>query len=367
MSRLIPLTVLATVDPVLRDSAVFGLVTGGPAVVVLQHDILDGEGEGFVHRVVMDATGVIEDVLLPLEHACLSCAVREDALPTLRRLAADGRWQAIVLALPVSAESLPVSRALTWAARRGGDLPGIRLASVVGAVDVGTCEKDLLDDELLAEVGRELTADDRRSIGEALVAQLAHVDVVAVAGDAQLHAVGSDLLEHLRSPDSTRVDGVHELDVHELMRARHDSTLAERRLDPMHARASGGPTGNGVWSIELRSARPFHPERLVENVGLLGEGRLRSTGAFWVANRPLSACAWEGVGGQLSIGELGPWKDREPFTHLVYTGAGDEIPGLRSGFEELLVTPAELSAGLGHWLGRDDVLEPWLGARSGAW
>jgi len=367
MSRPIPLTVLATVDPLLRDSAVFGLVTGGPRIVVLQHDILDGGDEGLIHRVVLDATGVLEDVLLPLEHACLSCAVREDALPTLRRLAADGRWEAIVLALPVSAESLPVSRALTGAARRGGDLSGMRLASVVGAVDVATCEKDLLDDELLAEVGRELTADDRRSIGEALVAQIAHVDVVAVAGEPQLHVVGSDLVEHLRAPDSLRIDGVHELDVHELMRARHDSTVAERRLDPLHARASEGPTNNGVWSIDLRSARPFHPERLVENVSLLGEGRLRSRGAFWAANRPLSACAWEGVGGQLSIGELGPWKGREPFTHLVYTGVGDEVPALRSAFEGLLVTPAELSAGLGHWLGREDVLEPWLGARSAAW
>lgn len=32
--------------------------------------------------------------------------------------------------------------------------------------------------------------------------------------------------------------------------------------------------------------------------------------------------------------------------------------------EDMLVTPAELTDGLGQWLGREDVLEPWLGTRS---
>jgi hypothetical protein len=48
----------------------------------------------------------------------------------------------------------------------------------------------------------------------------------------------------------------------------------------------------------------------------------------------------------------------------VFTGTGTQESGLRSAFEDLLVTPAELTAGLGQWLGREDVLEPWLGARS---
>lgn len=106
----VALSVLATIDPVLRDSTVFGLVVGAPRVVALRHDIRAAEDA--LRRVVVDATGVIEDEVVPLEHACLSCAVREDAVPTLRRLADDGRWDHVVLALPVAAESLPVVRAL---------------------------------------------------------------------------------------------------------------------------------------------------------------------------------------------------------------------------------------------------------------
>src|SRR6187402_1951214 len=102
---IIPVSVLATIDPVLRDSALFGLLTDTPGVVAARHDIY----EDHLRRVVLDATGVIEDVLVPLEHACLSCAVREDAVPTIARLARDGRWSHVLLALPISAEPLPAA------------------------------------------------------------------------------------------------------------------------------------------------------------------------------------------------------------------------------------------------------------------
>lgn len=365
MPRPIPLIVLATVDPVLRDTALFGLVTDTPGVVLVRHDIIDADDGGSLRRVVVDTGGVIEDVLLPLAHACLSCAVREDAIPTLRRLSEDGRWVALVLALPVSAPSLPVAGALAHACRRGGELPQVSLASVVGAVDVSTCEHDLLDDDLLAERHLELTYADRRSVGEALSAQLGHADVLAIAGDPSQHPAGSDLLDHLRAPDSLRVDSLYELDMRALMNARHDTSAAERRLDPMHTRATAGPTDHGVWSLELSSERPFHPERLVDQVERLGAGRLHSRGTFWVANRPLSACIWHGAGGQLSVGDHGPWKRHQPFTRLVFTGNGTQKSDLRSAFEDMLVTPAELTEGLGQWLGREDVLEPWLGTRSG--
>jgi G3E family GTPase len=366
MARRLPLTVLATVDPVLRDSVIFGLAIDSPSTVVLRHDIVDDGDEGAIRRVVLDGTGVIEDVRVPLEHACLSCAVREDAIPTIRDLAGDGRWDSIALALPVSAESLPAARALGWAARRGGDLPGVRLSAVVAALDVETCTEDLLGDDLLVERDLALTEDDRRAVGEALAAQVGHADVLLVAGDADRDPVGSDLVEHLRGSDSTRV-GLHDVSLAGLMDRTHDVRTGERRVDPMRVQHPNGPTENGVWTLELSSERPFHPERLVDQVGRLGMGRIRGRGVFWVANRPGSACAWDGAGGQLSIGELEPWRRRTPRTHLVITGTGPERPGLRAAFEDLLLSDAEMERGLEPWLDREDVLEPWLGERSSTW
>lgn len=369
-----PLVVLATTDPVLRDSAIFAVVVDRPGTVVLRHDIVDGPEGGGIRRMILDSTGVHEDALVPLEHACLSCSVREDAVPTLERLARDGRWDAVILALPVSAESLPVTRALDGVMHHGGRLRGLRLAAVVAAVDRETFAHDLLGDDLLSERGLALTQDDRRAVGEALAAQVGHADVLLVAGDTPPGAAGhqqdliaSDLIDHLRACDGTRVDGLYSLDVAALLRRHHDARQAERRLDPLHAAAApSAPEAHGVWTVQLHSERPLHPERMLDEVHRLGNGPYRSRGRFWVPSRPDSVCVWDGAGGQLSVGAMGRWGRQASHTHLVFTGVGEGQEHLRAAFADILMTPAEFARGLHPWLGREDVLEPWLGSRSAA-
>ena len=362
-----PVLVLATVDPVVRDATIFGLVSDHPRMAVLRHDILDGPDGGRIRRVVMSADGVLHDSGLHLEHACLSCAVREDALPTLERLAADDRWDALLFALPVSAEALPVVRALSHETGRGGRLRGLWVSHVVSALDVEAFEDDLLGDDLLAERDLALTVDDRRSVGEALAAQVAHADTVLVSGAADAHPVGSDLLDHVRAADGVRVEGLYGVDVDVLLRTEHQAHRGERRMDPLHvAPVPGAPTDHGVWTLDLRSPRPMHPERLMEHVWRLGGGRLRGRGRFWVPTRPDSVCVWEGSGGQLSVGDLDRWGRRSPDTRIVVTGTGSQQGELVEAFEEVLMSERELSAGLARWVGVEDVLEPWLGERSQA-
>lgn len=364
MLRRLPLVVLSTAAPVLRDSVVAGTVMDSPRTVVLRHDIVDDGDAGAIRRVVLDTHGVVEDVLVPLEHACVSCAVREDAVPMLRRLADDGRWTSLVLGLPVSAESLPAARALHAEMHRSGDLAMLRLSSVVTAVDVDTFEDDLLGGDLLVERDLALAEDDRRGVGEALAAQVEHADVVLVAGDPARRPVGADLLEHLRAADSRRVDGLHRLALDETLRLRYDPHAAERRTDPLRAPRRRRPTVNGVWTMDLHTDRPFHPERLLDRIQDLGSGRTRSRGVFWVPTRPDSVCVWDGVGGQLRIGELGPWGAHRPGTRLTFTGIGSGAPSLRKAFTDVVLSDEEHHRGLAAWLGRTDVLAPWLGDRS---
>ena len=116
-----------------------------PEAVVVRHHI-DVE-RGVLTRVVSDLDGVVEVEEIDLEHACVSCALRQDVLPTLERLAASGRWRSIVAHLPVGAEARQVCHVLahdTVLARR------LRVAAVV-AVAGASVEADLLGDDLLAE------------------------------------------------------------------------------------------------------------------------------------------------------------------------------------------------------------------------
>ncbi|MGO1316118.1 MAG: GTP-binding protein, partial [Cellulomonadaceae bacterium] len=283
----VALSTLTTIDPVLRDSALFGLLVDAPRTVALRHDIR--ADDGMLRRVVLDATGVLEDVLVPLEHACLSCTVREDAIPQLRALAQDGRWDSIVLALPVAAEPLAVIRALTHETQRGGELDGLRIASTVTVVDVERAEADLLDDALVAERGIGLTDADDRSVGEVLSAQLEQADVVVVEGERRTAPTGSGLVERLRAAGSTRVEGVFALSAQDLAARRHHHHADERRAHPSGDRAAQplqADPGDASWTLELSSTLPFHPEPRLDEIVRQGTGRLRSRGVFWVPNRP---------------------------------------------------------------------------------
>lgn len=371
---IIPVSVLATTDPVLRDSALFGLLVDAPGVVAVRHDIY----EDHLRRVVQDAAGVVEDVLVPLEHACLSCAVREDAVPTIARLARDGRWTHVLLALPVSAEPLPAARALAAETRPGGDLVHTRIASSFTVVDIDALQQDLFGDDTLVERGLELTVDDERSVGEALAAQIEQADLVVTSSSPS--PTTSGLLDRLRGAGTRRVDGLHALSVADLGAATHSPSRAERRAHPLGAVAvagAGGVPEDRSWTLELRSALPFHPERLLDRIEDLSVGGLRARGVFHVADRPGLACLWDGAGGQLAVADLGPWSEvcagTAPHTRIVVVGVADDRgPGagvvddrqrLREAFHAALCTPEEVAAGV-EWLWREDHLAPWLGARS---
>ena len=365
----VPVIIVASMDVVLRDTVATNLLCDLPGALVLRHDLTP---DGVLHRGVYDTGGVRERAHSVLDHGCLSCALREDVLPTLARLVEDSRRRpdAVVLALPVTASPTALHRALAPAPGAPGSpgpltlrplaepaVPGAVAAGVVAAVDTATLLADLFGDDLLAERGAELSVDDRRAVGEALAEQVECADVVAVP--APPAAQPARVLAHLTA-SGTSVQPVDALDVAALLRSRPAD--GDPRGDVRRTRPSGAPDGDGVWTLDLRSPRPLHPERLLDALPTLGTGPLRGRGVFWLSTRPDTACAWDGAGGQLSIGSVGRWgQDRR--SHLVITGVDHDPEPLVRAFRRVLLTDAEIAAGLSCWAGRSDGLDAWLGER----
>ncbi len=354
----VSIVLLATIDPVLRGSASFAAVTDVPGTIVLTQDLDPDRG---IHRHIADASGVLLDEWVPVEHVCATCAVREDTLPTLERIIVEGRHRSVLLAAPVGVESLPIARVLDEATRPTGRLAGARLAAVATACDLDRLAEDLLGDDLLAERSLALAEGDLRSVGEVLAHQVGHADFVLTAGPTrEAPAQSAALLDHLRSADAHLLDDYLAGHMGALFTHSHHCPHATRRVDPMHVALNGAPARDGVWSMHLTSGRPIHPERLLEWLPALAGGRVRSRGHFWVASRPRQACIWDGAGAQLSIGAHGPWGRRRPGTSLVFTGVAEERQALVEAFEAVLLTPAE-SRAAPAWHGREDGLETWLG------
>jgi G3E family GTPase len=111
------------------------------------------------------------------------------------------------------------------------------------------------------------------------------------------------------------------------------------------------------WRVDLRSDRSFHPERLLELLDRLGGGRHRSRGCFWLPTRPGDVLAWDGAGGQLSIGRSRPWGRQPRHTRIVLHGVGTPPDHLEAAFDDILLLPTDP----GPWTAATDGFEAWLG------
>lgn len=348
------LVLVTGVDEVAMDSVMMSLSWDLGNAVVVRHRI--DPVEQVLSRVVSDATGVIERESTALEHACTSCALREDVLPALERLARERRWSTVVCGLPISMEADQVIHAVTRDPRLARRLRLARLITALAADDV---VDTLLCDAALAERGVHTGPDDDRGLGEVACAQVEAADVVVLDGDPGLE--GHDLVHALVRPGAEVAVGADVLDPHDLVAGRHPVDAARAWSFPTDDTPIAPLTASRAWRLDLSSPRPFHPERLLDGIEALGGGPHRSRGCFWVPTRPGVLLQWAGAGGQLSIGTAGQWGRRAPLTRIVVTGLGPACDDLVRAFEDLLITPQECLVDQLTWRVAEDGLEPWLG------
>lgn len=351
-----PVFLVTGLDAGSMAAATIGLQFDLPDAVVVRHDL--DAAAGHLVRTVSDLTGLLEREVVPLEHACTSCAVREDVLPTLERLGAIGRWGAVVAHLPVAADALSVCRVLGWDASVA---PGVRVAGVVTALDGAAALDDLLGDQILPERRLGTLDTDRRGVGEVLGSMVEYADLVAIFGETPEPAV--ELVRRLARPGALVTADWPGLRAEQLLPGLHDHDASEAWVGEVHDGPSRESEGPHSWTLELTSTRPFHPERLREHADVLGGGPFRSRGCFWLASRPADVIAWDGAGGQLSVGVTGSWARATPLTRILVTGLreDDARTRLRATFEACLLTEAELAARGPYWDVASDGLEAWLG------
>ncbi|RHW26727.1 cobalamin biosynthesis protein CobW [Nocardioides immobilis] len=351
----VPVVLISGVDPDAMAATMVGLQFDLPGAVAVRHHI-DVDRQ-VLTRTVSDVTGVVEHQETELEHACVSCAIREDIVPTLERLARTRRWHSIVAHLPVGAEAAHLCNVLTWDTRLARFL---RVSAVVTAVSAAHPVHDLLGDDLLAERGWHCSHDDRRGVGEVLASMIEYADAVVVDGEAD--AVAAGLVQALARPDVPVVVGSAGLTSADLLGRLHQHAHTEEWTSPVRTDALPDVRVEGIWRVDLQSIQPFHPERLLESLDAIGGGPFRTRGCFWLPSRPGRALEWDGAGGQLSIGDHAPWGRRAPFTRIVVTGVGAAPASLRPAFAEMLVRPGEDgSREAPGWQVTEDGFEPWLG------
>jgi len=325
-----------------------------PAAVVVRHE-LDPDREVLV-RTVSDVNGVIEQLEIDVEHACTSCAIREDVVPTVERLAASGRWGAIIAQLPVTAEPMQVCRLISFSPQSA---PHVRIAATLVALDGSSVRNDLIGDDLLIERGLPVRDDDERGVGETASAMVEYADVVAAIGEPS--TADWELLHALARPGARLTNSCADLDASALIAGVHDHDAAEDWVAVVRREPLPEAGGEHAWVLEIHSDRPLHPDRLQETIVQLGGGARRSRGCFWLPSRPTQVCQWDGAGGMVSIGPADRWDGTGPLTRIVVVGVDEGRDQLARAFAACLLTDDELAERGRYWELDSDGFEPWLG------
>ncbi|GAA3478085.1 CobW family GTP-binding protein [Streptomyces yanii] len=363
----LPVVIVGGLHSDARKEVVERLLRTVPGSVALHHDLATA-AEGTLRRLVRDSSGELSHGDAPLVNDCACCALREDLVPELERLAAHGLTRLAIVELWDSVEPKAMAEVVV---AHGGD--ALDLTNVMTAVDPALVLPYLANGDDLAEASLAAAATDQRTVGDTWARQLEYAPVLALVGSEDADDEDHALLAQLH-PTARRVPaGSGELA--QLAFAGFDVEAAAAAQHPACALLPQEADEAGVATLVWHRRRPFHPERLYQALEDLCCSAARSRGRFWLADRPDTLLAWDAAGGALCVENAGPWLASLPDAawdmvppmrraaaaldwhpehgdccqHLVFTSPGLDRDGLAQLLESCLLTDDEYAAGPEAW------------------
>ncbi|MEU2491234.1 GTP-binding protein [Streptomyces sp. NPDC007883] len=363
----LPVVIVAGLHAEARKEVVDRLLRAVPGSVALHHD-LTGASDGAVRRLIRHASGLLSEDETPLVNDCACCALREDLVPELERLAGAGLTRLAVVELWDSVE--PKAMAEVVAAHAGEVMV---LTNVITAVDPALVLPYLGNGDDLAKVGLAAAPTDQRTVGDTFARQLEYAPVLALVDNEEADDEDHALLAQLH-PTARQV-AADSGDLAEAAFTGFDVEAAAAAQHPACALLPQDADDAGVTTLVWHRRRPFHPERLYQALEDLCCAAARSRGRFWLADRPDTLLAWDAAGGALCVESAGPWLASLPDAawemvppmrraaaamdwhpehgdccqHLVFTSPGLDRDGLEQLLESCLLTDEEYAAGPDGW------------------
>jgi G3E family GTPase len=264
----------------------------------------------------------VEEKLVEMPNGCICCTLRDDLLVEIRRLAAEQRFDAILIESTGIAEPMPIAETFTFGDDDGTTLADVaRLDTMVTVVDAFNFLRDYGSADALAERGLASTDEDDRTLVELLIEQVEFCDVLVVnkadlVSDAELAHL-QRMLERI-NPRAVQVVsrfGVVPLD-QVLNTGRFDFDEASSAPGWLASLNDHGHHGEadefGIGNFVYRARRPFHPERLWSLMHEEWKGVLRTKGFFWLATRNDITGSLSQAGGTCRHGPAGTWWAAQP-------------------------------------------------------
>ncbi len=238
-----------------------------------------------------------DEKLVEMSNGCICCTLRDDLLQEVRRLAAEKRFDYLVIESTGIGEPLPVATTFDFRDETGLSLSDIaRLDTMVTVVDAVNLLKDYESADFLRDRGEVAGAEDNRTLVDLLVEQIEFADVIVLnkAGSATPEQrdlarkiiVALNAEARIIEADYGRVPlgAVLNTGLFDFERAQtHPLWFKELNGFRDHVPET---EEYGIRSFVYRARRPFTPMALNAFLNKPWPGVIRAKGFFWLATRP---------------------------------------------------------------------------------
>jgi G3E family GTPase len=339
-----------------------------------------------------------EEKMVEMSNGCICCTLRDDLLREVRRLAAEGRFDALLIESTGISEPMPVAATFDFTDEQGASLNDVaRIDTMVTVVDAHNLLADFGSTDFLAQRGQAVGEGDQRRLVHLLTDQIEFANVVVVnktdlvepARLAQVHALVKALNPKARVVESRHgavpLTHIFDTGLFDLEQAA-DMPGWVQELEGHHPPES---ETYGLHSFVYRAREPFHPQRLHDFLQTPVTGLIRSKGYFWLASRPEWVASLSGAGRLMNIEPVGQWwaavpkarwpqdatqraliqaKWQEPWgdraQEIVFIGDRHlDESAVRAALDRCCLTFTETRKGTTHWRSLADPFPQW--ARSG--
>ena len=246
-----------------------------------------------------------EEKLIQMTNGCICCTLREDLLAEVADLAAEGRFDYLLIESTGISEPAPVADTFTFALGDGTPLSEVaELDTMVTVVDAANFLEDLRIGKDLKSLDQAATEDDPRTVADLLTEQAEFANVIVLNKtdliDADTLETIEGFIEHL-NPHALKLRTTFgRIKPSQIMgTGRFDFEIAKQSKGWQLTLRDDGASEieeYGVASFVYRSRRPFHPRRFYDLLNQDWKGVLRSKGFFWLASRLDKIGVWSQAG-----------------------------------------------------------------------
>ncbi|MCK8485921.1 GTP-binding protein [Paenibacillus sp. MBLB2552] len=284
-----------------------------------------------------------EEKLVELSNGCICCTLRDDLLREVQKLAAEGRFDYILIESTGISEPVPIAQTFTYADEESGvDLTSLaKLDGLVTVVDAYRFWHDFSSGDTLLERGQQAGEGDTRDVVDLLIDQIETCDILILnkcdlVNEEELKEL-EGVLRKLQPTAKLIRSTMGRVDPKEILNTGlfdfEQASQSAGWIQELQQESHTPETEEyGIGSFVYRRRRPFHPERLALFMSFWPEEVVRAKGLAWIATDQDVAANLSQAGPSIQFGPAGYWLASLPETEREALFAQE--PELRNRWDE---------------------------------